>query len=275
MFSVFLLTCVALLGCVQLLLNALLFGAIKETHDATATTPTTTPNPLHADLHQRLDDLRAQINHVQQMGQIYSDDGNFFPFSIRDSRRLVPTQIPYGMHTFDYVDITTQNQQKTKKATLFQDAHYQDKAPCQEYNLECYKKKIVQVFELVLRKYPNTEYFFYMEADNELCVPLTEVRRLAYEHKRYFITTGIGFSGWIMQRQFMHDFLAALQAFVPPPRNTSDILDVKGSHPNEGPDPIASVMLIEKQAWTVTRQYLVSHSIQSGKVRCLDRQNAK
>lgn len=47
-----------------------------------------------------------------------------------------------------------------------------------------------------------------MESDNHLCVELTEMERLAKFHGRYFIGTGIGFSGWIMSRKFVQDFVA-------------------------------------------------------------------
>eukprot|EP00934_Nitzschia_sp_Nitz4_P002114 Nitzschia sp. Nitz4//scaffold282_size24342//5170//6738//NITZ4_008352-RA/size24342-processed-gene-0.32-mRNA-1//-1//CDS//3329545620//2114//frame0 len=271
-FAIFLIISVIVLGSVQLLLNTLMYNALKEQEKPSESQQQQESkeahqgslSPAQQKLQLQVANLQAQVNRMQQLSQVYSDDGNFYPFSIRDSRRLVPTQMPPEMHVFDYVDITSQNQQKTRKASLFLDSHHQGPAPCQEYNRECYKKKIIQVFELVLELFPNTEYFFYMEADNELCVPMTEVRRYAYQYERYFITTGIGFSGWIMQRQFMYDFLGALKAFKPPKRNTSDILDMKGDHPDEGPDPIAADMLVEKQGWTVTRQYLVSHTIQGG-----------
>jgi hypothetical protein len=84
-----------------------------------------------------------------------------------------------------YVDINTQNQQKTKRAALFHNAKQQTPAPCQKYDLLYCKAKIIQVFELVLQQNPTTKYFFYMEqADNELCTTLTEIRRLAYEYQR-------------------------------------------------------------------------------------------
>lgn len=279
-FAVLILTAAGVLGAIQVVLNSILFhrldkdsGSATKADLQTAAPLPTIPHDLdpnrhpqlleRPDLHARLDDLQQQLFAFQGQIQTYVDDGRFFPFSIRDSRRLVPTQVPPGVHVFDYVDITNQNQQKTRRAGLFQDAHFVAKAACQIYDLSCYKQKIVQVFELVLKEYPRAEYFFYMEADNELCVPLTEIRRIAYDYQRYFITTGIGFSGWIMHRSFVVDFLEALKAYKPPARNSSDILDQKGPHPDEGPDPIASVMLIEKNGWTVTRKYLVSHSIQA------------
>lgn len=245
--------CVAFLGSIQLVLNAVLSQTIDSTKFLLNN---------KRSLSEQVQSLQTQLLHWQQQSQIYIEDGNFYPFSIRDSRRLVPTQLPLEIHIWDYVDITSQNQQRTRQATLFHNAKFEAKAVCQTYDLICYKKKIIQVFDLVLQQNPSTSYFFYMEADNELCVPLTEIRRIAYQYERYFITTGIGFSGWIMQRQFMVDFLQELKDYVPPPKDPNDILDQQGPHPSEGPDPIASVMLIDKNAWTVTRKYLVSHSIQ-------------
>ncbi len=244
--------CIVILGSIQFLLNALLFQNI-DTHNFGV--------PKRS-LSQQIDSLQTQLRQWEQQSQIYIEDGNFYPFAIRDSRRLVPTQLPLEVHIWDYVDISSQNQQRTKKAELFHNAKREAPAICQTYDLNCYKKKIIQVFELVLQQNPNTLYFFYMESDNELCVSLAEIRRIAYQYERYFITTGIGFSGWIMQRQFVIDFLQELKDFVPPPIDAKDILSQQGPHPSEGPDPIASVMLIEKNSWTVTRKYLVSHSIQ-------------
>jgi hypothetical protein len=252
-FAVLFLGCVAVLGLVQLTFNVVLFQAMEDTQSGGIPKPS---------LATQLQTLQQQVLQWQEQTQLYSDDGKFYPFSIRDSRRLVPTQLPPGFHVWDYVDITTQNQQKTKRASLFHNARLQAPAICQEYNLLCYKQKIIQVFDLVLKENPTTEYFFYMEADNELCTTLTDIRRLAYQYERYFITTGIGFSGWIMQRQFMIDFIQLLKDYVPPPMDPKDILSQQGPKPSEGPDPIAADFLIDHQSWTVTRQYLVSHSIQ-------------
>jgi hypothetical protein len=257
-FTVLCVGCVAVLGVIQWTLNVVLFQAMDQHNDEASSLS-------KPSLAAQIATLERQLYQWQQQTQLYSDDGNFYPFSIRDSRRLVPTQLPPGFHVWDYVDINTQNQQRTKRAALFHNAKQQAPAPCQKYDLLCYKSKIIQVFELVLQQNPTTEYFFYMEADNELCSTLTEIRRLAYEYQRYFITTGIGFSGWIMQRAFMLDFVQLLKDFVPPiPKDRNDILSQQGPHPSEGPDPIAAEYLIDHQSWTVTRQYLVSHSIQPG-----------
>ncbi|KAG7366590.1 hypothetical protein IV203_029260 [Nitzschia inconspicua] len=35
----------------------------------------------------------------------YHDDGRFFPFTIRDAQRTVPTQVPHGFHVFDFIDV--------------------------------------------------------------------------------------------------------------------------------------------------------------------------
>jgi hypothetical protein len=71
-----------------------------------------------------------------------------------------------------------------------------------------------------------------MEADNELCTTLAEIWRLVYEYQRCFITTGIGFSGWIVQGAFVLDVVQ----FVPPtpkdPKDRNDILSQQGPHPN-------------------------------------------
>jgi len=124
-------------GSVQFILNSIFFQTIHET----------TSGVPRAPLQEQLDILQKQLRELQEKAQVYVDDGNFYPFSIRDSRRLVPTQLPPEMHIWDYVDLKTQNQQKTKHADLFHNSVYQEKAVCQTYDLICYKKKIIQVFE--------------------------------------------------------------------------------------------------------------------------------
>jgi len=147
------------------------------------------------------------------------------------------------------VDPTTQNQRASKAQQLWLDGYLVGMAPCSRYILLCYKRKILQVLDYLLNQ-TQAEYFFYMEADNELCVSMDYVRELALKHQKYFIGTGIGFSGWIMHRQFVQDFV---QAYRPPHKRN-----------NESPDPIGARLLMQKKAWTVTRQYLVSHTIQTG-----------
>ena len=53
-----------------------------------------------------------------------------------------------------------------------------------------------------------------MESDNTLCVPLTELERIAETQLRYFVGTGIGASGWIMSRSFLLDFMARYEEVV-------------------------------------------------------------
>jgi hypothetical protein len=193
----------------------------------------------------QIKDLQKQLISLQASSQ-YADDGNFFPFTIRDSRHLVPTQISKGFHVFDYVDLRSPNQINTRNSQLFHSGFLLGDAPCQEYNIRCYKQKILQVFDFMLAEYPDAQYFFYIESDNDLCVSLSEIRNLTYYCQRYFISTGIGFSGYIMSRQFVMDFLQAYRA------NSQE----------HRPDPIAAWMLIEKNSsWSATRKYLVSHSI--------------
>jgi hypothetical protein len=46
--------------------------------------------------------LERESYQWQQETQLYSDDGNFYPFSIRDSRRLVPIQLPSGIMSIPF-----------------------------------------------------------------------------------------------------------------------------------------------------------------------------
>ena len=89
-----------------------------------------------------------------------------------------------------------------------------------------------------------------MESDNTLCVPLTELERIAKTQLRYFVGTGIGASGWIMSRSFLLDFMARYES---------------GIDNDDRPDVVASKLLTEdksnEKGWAVTRQYLVAHTL--------------
>jgi hypothetical protein len=236
---------------------------------------------------------------------MYHEDDRFFPIMIRDAHHLVPTQSSPDFHIFDYVDLSAMKQARTRHSQLYHNAQWIHKSPCQAYSLSCYRRKIIQVFDYVLQNFPKVEYYFYMEADNDLCVPMSMVQALALREQRYFINVGIGFSGWIMSRQFMDDFLTLYRNITfptPPPSplsmsfqkvgidasvhhdptsnldgpdlsinndttitNTSSSTSSTGGNdvvegPEIRPDVLASYYLIEKHAWTVTRQYWVSHT---------------
>ena len=146
-------------------------------------------------------------------------------------------------------------------------------APCQKYSIECYAQKILQVFSYVLREFPSVEYYFYVEADNDLCVPMTMVKDLALKEKRYFINTGIGFSGWIMSREFLADFIelysnaareveqeASKSKIEVSSDSTTDANATTTTTQEIRPDVLASYYLTDRSAWTVTRQYWVSHT---------------
>ena len=255
-------------------------------------------------LQQQINNLQSEITALESKSQKYADDPRFFPFVIRDSRHLTPVQIDPDFHVFDYVDLTQAMQPKSKHSQLLHNArlvvdevldakrsnatlsyaqrlkvsHYAEKheAPCQAYSIECYRHKVLQVFSYILREFPSVEYYFYVESDNDLCVPMTMVRDLALKEKRYFINTGIGFSGWIMSREFLGDFIelygnATLDAEESAEKATTKSTGKNGAGaavnakdspppPEIRPDVLASYYLTDKQAWTVTRQYWVSHT---------------
>lgn len=232
-------------------------ATLSPTPQPTSAPPVATLSP--AQLETAIHQLEAQIGELKETlndhgqnathKQLYAHDEDFYPFTIRDSKRLTPVQVSPDFHIFDYVDTKTGRQLMSKAMELWLDGHYLEPAVCSRYVILCYKKKIIQVM-MHLLEHTNATYFFYMESDNELCVPMTEIRDLAYRHRRYFIGTGIGFSGWIMNRTFIEDFL---EAYIPPHK-----------HANESPDPIGARLLMEKKEWTVTRNYLVSHTIKEG-----------
>eukprot|EP00536_Pseudo-nitzschia_multiseries_P017029 jgi/Psemu1/49023/gm1.49023_g len=251
-------------------------------------------------LEAEIQNLRSQIRALESKSQKYVDDPRFFPFVIRDSRHLTPVQIDPDFHVFDYVDLTKAIQPRSMHSQLLHNARIvvdedlearrggngngngttrppqtaqerararivseKYEAPCQKYSLECYRQKVLQVFSYVLREFPSVEYYFYAEADNDLCVPMTMVKDLALTEKRYFINTGIGFSGWIMSREFMGDFLRLYgnetldKPVVTTKPGTNEVVMEK---PEIRPDVLASYYLTDKHAWAVTRQYWVSHT---------------
>ena len=263
-----------------------------------------------AKLQEQIHNLQSQLSTLESKSQKYTDDPRFFPFVIRDSRHLTPVQIDPDFHVFDYVDLTQAKQPKSSHSQLLHNARLvvdevleakrasqteftlkekrhmktaeKHEAPCQKYSIECYAQKILQVFSYILRKFPSVEYFFYVEADNNLCVPMTMVKDLALNEKRYFINTGIGFSGWIMSREFLGDFIELytnatleFQAWekkmekehdkaskIPKSSAANDKTAAAAAPPapEVRPDVLASYYLTDKQAWTVTRQYWVSHT---------------
>jgi hypothetical protein len=247
-------------------------------------------------LQQQIDNMRSEISNLESKSMQYVDDPRFFPFVIRDSRHLTPTQINHDFHIFDYVDLTQAKQPKSKHSQLFHNARLvvddilenkrsdliassnkkartvsavePNEAPCQYYSVKCYRQKILQVFSYVERNFPNVEYYFYIEADNDLCVPMTMVKDLALTEKRYFINIGIGFSGWIMSRSFLTDFIQLYgnttldQPTTKIINSTTNIgkTEIIKEEPEIRPDVLASYYLTDRQAWAVTRQYWVSHT---------------
>jgi hypothetical protein len=195
-----------------------------------------------SDLNYHVSESNRMLTENRPRTQVTQNE--LFAFTIRDSVRLTPNQLPRQMHIFDYVDVNSPNQ-VSEKQSLFIDAREIAPAPCGAYSVECYKQKVIQSFRAAL-SFSGAPYFFYMEADNDLCVPLEEIRDLAYREARYFIGSGVGASGWIMSRAFVRDFAKAYS---------------KPHLAALGPDVFVADMLAKNQKWTVTRQYLVSHSI--------------
>jgi hypothetical protein len=270
-------------------------------------------------LNQRAERLfDPKNNDLLNRNSVYHEDGRFFPFTIRDARRTVPTQIRHGFHVFDFIDVhnydtysfpdddvdtdflsndtrfPTSNKTSIARgdaakvppeeqedgeggkmqfpAPLFHNGFpvrypyntsvvVNATADCQQYSVACYRSNLLQVLRYLLDapKFRNFTYFFYMESDHDLCTSLTEIRSLAYRYERYFMSTGIGTSGWIMSRSFLQDFYEVFSA------NTINHKLVSAFNVSQEqrlhPDIMASILLREKRAWSVTRRYLTSHTI--------------
>lgn len=249
-------------------------------------------------LESKLEAFHAlQLESSETRGRTTSSSGNddetdFFPFTIRDSRRAGPIQVPHGFHIFDtavhlvdpYVVPTPSNYQ----TTLYYDGHPlvlpssdgEDEYGCPShldgYNLHCYRSKILHVLQYLLQT-TNAQYYFYMESDNDLCTTLSHIRDIAFTYRRYFISTGIGFSGWIMSRQFVSDFYEWYKLDFQQHQQQQGDHDgetsdpdgsVNASHADDTyylrPEVMASILLNKKRGWSVTRQYLTSHSVLGG-----------
>jgi hypothetical protein len=311
--------------------------------DATTTTETKRLYSIF-EIEEMIASLKSRLSdvmHDENTKRMYQEDGIFLPFTIRDARRTVPVQIPYGFRVFDFINgileyegnedddddalatagnisssinnnNNTQNntwpqrttvwssnttylnnsgtdqndppkQEKQSShpyipATLFLDG-YQLPAPynttwnvshCVEYSTQCYRSHLLQVIKYLLNDptFQQVQYFFYMESDNDLCTSLNEIRSLAYQYKRYFISTGIGTSGWITSRAFLKDFYdwySNADDSKLDNRNlqfsNDELLSTLTEDQRLDPDTMASILLRKKQAWSVTRRYLTSHTI--------------
>jgi hypothetical protein len=233
----------------------------------------------------------------------------FIPFTIRDAQRTVPTQIPHGFHIFDFIDLYAsdadgeQNQTQTEitdtltnitttittKSKLYHNGKpvivvpgvVREEEECRGYTKKCYRTKMLRVIKyLQSLQHQNTNtnnyeyYYFYMEADNDLCVPLDEIKQIALEYRRYFINTGEGISGasgWIMSQQFLNDFYSYWYNIFNNNNNNNTLsLPLLIDEQKLEPNTVASIILKQKQNWSVTRRYLTSHSILVGNTNDAD-----
>eukprot|EP00536_Pseudo-nitzschia_multiseries_P016069 jgi/Psemu1/44827/gm1.44827_g len=211
----------------------------------------------------------------------------FVPFTIRDVQRTVPVQIPHGFHVFDFIDLYAQDWDQnqtvgsysTSNASLFHNGYLvpprknnnaTKEEECRGYSKKCYRTKFLRVVDylLSLERHSDTNtntveyYYFYMESDNDLCVPLTKIRELAYQYQRYFVSTGIGASGWIVTSRFLRDLVGFWRTHQQP-RHETDWDELTAEQWLE-PDSVAALLLKQNRNWSVTRRYLTSHSILVG-----------
>ena len=202
-------------------------------------------------LQQQLEEQSQHIHHLEEAStKTKKEHGfdDFVPFLIRDSRRLSDSPaMDSGFYIYDYVDVDQSNQQTSVNQKLYFNGHLIGNAPCQDYHVKCYKQKLLQVLQHVLLNFPNVEYLFYMESDNQLCLSLSEMRALALQQERYFVATGVGFSGLLFSRDCLVDFYEHYRQ-----RNAP-----------ASPDFVLWKMLSHKSPprWSLTRPYLVQHSI--------------
>lgn len=239
------------------------------------------------ELSKRLERVQKNVEDtIPNQGSSSETEKVFFPFTIRDAQRTVPTQIPYGFEVFDFIDLYATNGDQNQTAALHSPNNnqkakfYRNGKPisvddrllseCSGYSKRCYRSKFLTVIRYLLSKHnthkrkgdeENTKeyYYFYMEADNDLCVPLNEIRDIAFEHQRYFVSAGTGASGWIMSHKFLEDFYFFW-------KNLDENNTKQGLTKDQilEPDSVAAVLLKQNMDWSVTRRYLTSHSILTG-----------
>ena len=278
--------------------------------------------------------IQEKENHLKK------DDGDeiqLYGFVIRDSRRLVSTQIPLGIHAYDFIDITSPDQmhqqQEAKSAAedenddedgevnveqinpahnttaraakrrnrnrqLFLDGIYIGGEGEQTTRIRSgsngpntyyyHYRLLLQVLEHVLKETRtatdadsklNTskqqQYYFYMEANDELCVNYKQIQVLARRQKPYFLITGEDFSGSIFSLTFLKEFVSRLRQEISSISNSFS----KQSHPTTSmnttnyenknllnkdlPSIVGTRLVLEQNAWTSTRTHLVSHSVVS------------
>ena len=187
---------------------------------------------------------------------MYVDD--LYAFTMRDALHLTSNQlVAYSdyyyddsdssrclLHIYDYNNLESKVHIPNVSQTLFLDGRKIAESPCSWYSTKCYREKILQAWHVALKQ-TNSKYFFYMESDNDLCISLDKIRELAVKENRFFISVGVGASGWIMRRDFVEGFL---QLYAQPKND-------------EGPDIVAGKWLKESGKWSVAREYLVSHTL--------------
>lgn len=89
--------------------------------------------------------------------------------------------------------------------------------PCERYDGVCYTQKLVVLMEKMLET--AHEVFYYVEADHALCVPLATIelvagRYMAARAHPLLITTGIGASGWLFNREWARSWVLSAKACV-------------------------------------------------------------
>jgi len=120
--------------------------------------------------------------------------------------------------------------------------------PCKEYSHECYTQKLATLIKELLKT--EYDYFYYVESDHALCVPLDFIEVLAARYMAVYngpdlITTGVGASGWLFTRKWAISFLENIMTC---------------SKYCYCPDCIAAWMHLPR---ATTRVVLTQHSIQS------------
>jgi hypothetical protein len=176
---------------------------------------------------------------------------NVCTFTIRDSLRVHDVVYQPGQRILDFVDVQKAGLQGDGRLaqSMFDSGERIATAPCHEYSGACYKQKLMQAFWHMLRAHGECTHFFYVEADNTMCVRPSSLNEIVKKHPgRTLILTGIGASGWLMHRAWTKQFLVLYKS------HTGSFVHC--------PDCVAATM----PGWSTYHVYLVAHSVQGKSV---------
>ena len=124
-------------------------------------------------------------------------------------------------------------------------------AGCWDFSRPCHQPKLLSVLQHLQTLPLAYEYFYLVDSDNDICVSLDVVSRLAHAYQPYLLLTGLGTSGWLFDRAFLRDYTTVLMANQSVPSCLFS------------PDELVAVRFTG--CYLMSRLHLVAHSTGPGK----------